>query len=216
LKSLFISEEVFVSDRFAQRAGVHALLVAGLLLLAPVAGWSQAKVVPYFHAGTVEAGAFLGSSYGLDSWRVMGGGNVAFGLTRVIMPYAEYSYFPGIQRQATFTSGSLNYSVPVSDFHGGVHLRLPLGESPVVPYAVAGVGALRFGDANVKIKFPDGTIIGDTITGKSSFAANFGGGIRFYTREHVGFRFEAKVYKPTGQYTEPFYKVEGGIFFQFR
>jgi len=191
-------------------------------LLAPVAGWGQQdqagqqKVVPYFHAGMIETGFFAGSSYGLDSWRVMGGGNFAFGLTRVIMPYVEYSYFPGIQRQSTFPSGTLSYNVAVSDFHGGVHLRLPLGESPIVPYLVAGAGALRFGEASVKIKFPDGTVISDAITGNSSFAANFGGGIRIYTREHVGFRIEAKVYKPTGQYTDPFYKVEGGVFFQFR
>ena len=158
----------------------------------------------------------MGGSYGLDTWRVMGGGNVAYAATRVVMPYVEYSYFPGIQRQATFPSGSLNYSVPVSDVHGGVHVRLPLGESPIVPYLVAGMGMLRFGETNVKITFPDGTVIGDAIAGNSSFAANFGGGIRMYTREHVGFRIEAKIYKPTGQYTDPFYKVEGGVFFQFR
>jgi hypothetical protein len=171
---------------------------------------------PIVHQGTTELGGFIGSSYGLDSWRAMGGGNVAYAVTRVVMPYAEFSYFPGIQRNASFPSGSVSYSVPVSDVHAGVHLRIPLGESPIVPYAVAGAGMLRFGDADVKIKFPDGTTLSDTITGASNFAVNGGGGIRVYTREHFGFRVEAKIYKPTGKYTDPFYKVEGGFFIQFK
>ncbi len=192
------------------------VVVAFLLTGCSGGTWAQEKTTPIVHAGTTEVGGFVGSSFGLDSWRVMGGGNVAYAVTRVIMPYAEYSYFPGIQRESKFSSGSVRYNVPVSDFHGGVHLRLPLGESPIVPYAVAGIGALRFGDAALKIKFPDGATIDDTIKGESNFAANFGGGIRYYTKEHIGFRFEAKMYKPTGKYTDPFYKIEGGFFIQFR
>jgi hypothetical protein len=192
----------------------NSLLPSTLLfLLFSASAFAQGPIV---HKGTTELDGFIGSSYGLDNWRVMGGGNVAYAVTRLVMPYAEFSYFPGIQRNASFPSGSVGFSVPVSDAHAGVHLRIPLGESPIVPYLVAGAGVLNFGDANVKIKFPDGTTLSDTIKGESNFAANFGGGVRIYTREHVGFRIEAKIYKPTGTYTDPFYKVEGGVFIQFK
>ena len=193
----------------------NSLLASTLLFLLFTAS-AAAQQGPIVHQGTTEIGGFIGSSYGLDSWRAMGGGNVAYAVTRLVMPYAEFSYFPGIQRNASFPSGSVGFSVPVSDAHAGIHLRMPLGESSIVPYLVAGAGMLRFGNADVKIKFPDGTTLSDTIKGESNFAANFGGGVRIYTREHVGFRVEAKVYKPTGTYTDPFYKVEGGVFIQFK
>ena len=201
-----------------RRFGAHRisrLVVAAGLLTLPAA-WGQQKDVAIPLKGDTEIGGFIGSSYGLDSWRVMGGGNFAYAVHRVVMPYVEYSYFPGIQRQLSTPSGKANFSVPLSDFHGGVHLRIPLGQSPVVPYAVAGFGAIRYQDTAVKINFPDGFVLSDTIKGATDFAANFGGGLRFYTREKVGFRFEAKVYKPTGTYTTPFYKVEAGGFFLIR
>ena len=61
-----------------------------------------------------------------------------------------------------------------------------------------------------------GSTLSDTVKGGTDFGANFGGGLRLYTKERLGFRFEAKVYKPTGTYTTPFYKVEGGVFFLIR
>jgi hypothetical protein len=147
---------------------------------------------------------------------MMGGSNFSYAVHRVVMPYAEYSYFPGIQRELKTPSGTARFSVPLSDFHGGVHIRFPLGQSPVVPYAVGGVGGLRYRDTNIRVTFPDGFALNDTVKGSTDFAVNFGGGLRFYTKEKVGFRFEAKVYKPTGTYTTPFYKVEGGVFLLIR
>ena len=175
----------------------------------------RADIAPV-HAGTTELGGFVGGSYGLDNWRVMGGGNVAYAVTRYIMPYAEYSYFPGISRQLTTPEGKANFEVPLSDFHGGVHIRIPLGQSKIVPYAVVGAGMIHSGNTPVKISFPDGFTLSSTIDSSNNFAANFGGGIRFYTSERVGFRFESKVYVPTGTYTTPFMKVEAGVFFQLR
>ena len=198
------------------RAGALLRLFLTVGLLVPPIALAQTKDVAIPMKGDTEIGGFIGSSYGLDSWRVMGGGNFAYAVHKVVMPYVEYSYFPGIQRQLTTPSGSANFSVALSDIHGGVHIRIPLGQSPVVPYVVAGAGTILYQDAPVKITFPDGFTLNDTIKGSSSFAANFGGGLRFYTKERVGFRFEAKVYKPTGTYTTPFYKVEAGVFFLIR
>jgi hypothetical protein len=47
-------------------------------------------------------------------------------------------------------------------------------------------------------------------------AINFGGGIRYYISQRFGMRVEAKGYKPSGEFTETFGKVEAGFFFQLR
>lgn len=197
------------------RGGVWAglAIACSLVVVGPVFGAADA---PYVRTGNTEVGAFVGGSHGLDQWRVMGGGNVAFAVHRNVLPYFEVSYFPGIRRELKTPSGAASFSVPITDFHGGLHLRFPIGQSPVVPYVVAGAGGLRYQDTDVSVRFPDGFAFSDRIKGTTGFAANFGGGLRFYTRERVGFRFEAKIYKPTGAYTTPFYKVEGGVFFQIR
>jgi hypothetical protein len=112
------------------------------------------------------------------------------------------------------------FDVPITDFHGGVHIRIPIKESKVVPYLVFGLGMLRSSDTNYRatFSFPDGTR--DELTGSvpasTDFAFNTGGGLRYYLNQRLGFRVEAKVYKPTGTFTNPFGKVEGGFFIQFR
>jgi len=156
----------------------------------------------------------------------MGGGNITFAVNKYLLPYAEFSYFPGIGREqtgtfsgtgATFTS---RYSIPLSDFHAGVHIRFPIHEKPVVPYGVFGMGALTHFRNNVTETFTDasGNIsqLPLTVPGGSNFAINFGGGVRFYLSQHFGLRIEAKAYKPTGVYSQVFGKVEGGFFFQLR
>lgn len=185
-----------------------------------------AQSAPYLSPNTFEVGGFLGSSYGLDRFRVMGGGNVTYGITRHILPYAEFSYFPGIQRKQSGTfpgTGQpfdITFDVPIADFHGGVHIRLPIKESRYVPYAVFGMGLLRSFERDyvANVSFPDGTrsMIPGTAPASNDFAINFGGGVRFYTNQSVGFRIEAKAYKPTGNFTQVFGKVEGGIFIQLR
>ena len=47
-------------------------------------------------AGSLELGGFAGASYGIDQFRIMGGGNATFAANRWLLPYVEYSYFPGI------------------------------------------------------------------------------------------------------------------------
>src|SRR5580700_6811279 len=107
--------------------------------------------VSYVRSGSFELGPFLGASYGMDKARVMGGGNVTYAINKYILPYAEFSYFPGIPRTQSGTfpqSGApytTNYKIPLADVHGGVHIRLPIfHESPVVPYLVFGIGGLIF------------------------------------------------------------------------
>lgn len=166
-----------------------------------------AQDVPTVKEKTVEVGVFGGTSIGLDKYRFMGGANVGYGVTKVIFPYAEVSYFPGIQRK----DGGTQYEVPVTDFHGGLHLRVPIAGKRVVPYGIIGLGMLRFG--NTKRTFAG---VSQSVEGSSDFAVNGGGGVRVYVTERFGFRFEGKIYKPTGRFSDPFGRIVGGIFFQSR
>jgi hypothetical protein len=157
----------------------------------------------------------------------MGGGNATFAVNKYLLPYVELSYFPGIGRS---TSGTFpgtgrpfttSYSIPLTDFHGGVHIRLPiLREKPVVPYLVFGVGGLSHFNRTVTATATDSsgavTQVPFTVPGGTNFAVNTGGGIRFYIGQRFGLRVEAKAYKPTGDFTDVFGKVEGGFFFQLR
>lgn len=206
---------------FLSRRLAFALLFAGTITPA-----AFAQSAPHLSSNTFELGGFLGSSYGADSWRVMGGGNITYGVTRHILPYAEFSYFPGITRKQTGTfpgTGapfSISFDVPITDFHGGVHIRLPIKESRIVPYLVFGMGLLRSGEKDyiATFRYPDGTVdeIRNTQPSSTDFAVNFGGGLRYYLNQRLGFRIEAKAYKPTGEFKNVFGKVEGGFFIQFR
>ena len=184
--------------------------------------------VPAVRPNSFEVGGFAGASYGIDQFRAMGGANVTYAITKYILPYVEYSYFPGIGRSTngvfagTGNPYHLAYAIPLSDFHGGVHIRIPVHEKPIAPYLVFGVGALTHFDHTVTATYTTGgnQILTQQlqVPGGSDFATNFGGGIRFYVTGNgrFGFRVEAKAYKPTGAFTQVFGKVEGGIFIQLR
>jgi hypothetical protein len=163
----------------------------------------------------------------------MGGGNLCYGVTKSIMPYVEYGYFPSVHHETvgsfagTGNNFTFAFNLPLSDFEGGVHVRIPIRESRVVPYFVAGIGALTNPDTHATAFFPTfGTVqsVVIPVPGNTAFAANFGGGLRFYTSQHFGFRVEAKVYKPVGGsssnvnqlQSNVFGKVEAGFFYQFR
>ena len=196
---------------------------AVLCVAAPVA---FAQSAPHLSANTFELGGFAGASYGLDSWRVMGGGNVTYGVTRWLLPYGEVSYFPGITRERTGTFGTtgeafaIRFQQPITDFHGGVHIRMPIRESKFVPYLVFGLGVLRSSGTTYTATFNVPGSGQETITqsigGSTDFAYNGGGGLRYYVDQRFGFRLEAKVYKPSGAFTNAFGKVEGGFFIQLR
>lgn len=195
-----------------------------------VAVSSAVAQVSVVRAGSVEIGPFIGASYGIDRWRLMGGGNITYALkNKYVLPYFEYSYFPGIGRKFTGTfpttgrQYTASYSIPISDIHGGVHIRVPIRESPVVPYLVFGMGALVNPARTVSVSYADVSgpfqTVNLDVPRTSDFAINAGGGLRFYIggTGRFGFRAEAKVYKPTGTFSDStFGKVEAGLFFQLR
>ena len=197
-------------------------LAVTMVFLTGSAAIGQVSVV---RSGSFEVGPFLGASYGIDKTRVMGGGNVTYAVNKRILPYAEFTYFPGIGRQengvfaGTGRPFAIKYSIPLSDFHGGVHIRLPIREKPIVPYLAVGIGALSHFSRNVNASYTDATgTSAQTLTrpGGSDFAVNMGGGLRYYINQRFGVRVEAKAYKPTGSFPDVFGKVEFGFFFQLR
>jgi hypothetical protein len=194
---------------------------AGLLCCA-----AYAQDVPAVRTGNTEIGGFTGSSFSTGQARVLGGGNVAYAATRHIMPYGEFSYFPGVvatgQEETIDLGGgsraTFKFRDRLYDFHGGVHLRAPIAESRVVPYGVIGIGGLHYyaRREDVRITGPAGSFpLGVSVPSANYFAVNFGGGLRFYVHERFGFRVEAKGYKPSGD-LDMFGKITAGFFFQVR
>jgi len=173
---------------------------------------------------TIEIDPFIGGTYGgtglgsQGETRVMGGANISYAVTKYILPYFEYSYFPGIPQSRPGT-GSIpfteTYSIALQDFHGGVHIRLPIfREKPFVPYGVIGFGTIHSNQTMVTVNTPDFGPQSLTLPSTNNFTVNGGGGIRVYLSQRFGIRGEAKVYKPTGLIDTTFGKVEFGFFFQ--
>jgi hypothetical protein len=115
--------------------------------------------------GSFELGTFVGSTYNVSQGAVMGGANISYAVTKIFLPYIEYSYFPSIQRTATGTfnppndcgqsgnqacSFTANYPTHAIDFHGGVHVRFQIRESHFAPYGVFGIGTLGVGSGSIK------------------------------------------------------------------
>lgn len=204
---------------FSREAVVGVLIVAGALCAS-----GQTSAV---RSGSLEIGPFLGGSYGVDKFHVMAGGNVTYALkNRIVLPYFEYSYFPGIPHQLSVPlSGGQplidNFKVTFSDVHAGVHIRIPIKEKPVVPYLVFGMGAMIYPGRTDSVA---GSLGGQpitlpvTVSGGADFTINGGGGIRYYMGKSgtYGFRTEAKYYHiANGAFSGTnFGKVEVGFFFQ--
>jgi hypothetical protein len=188
----------------------------GVLLAASAYGQNVSVV----RANSFEIGPFIGASHGLDSTRVMGGGNVTYAINKYILPYVEYSYFPGIPKQTIVGNTTVNFMVPISDIHAGVHIRLRFfRDKRFVPYGVFGAGGLVTGTFSGTATFP--TAAGPvtqpiSAAGTTASAINGGGGLRYYLGQRYGLRVEAKVYKGFGDLDQTFYKAEFGFFFQLR
>jgi hypothetical protein len=209
------------------------LLCSAILIAALVPALAQSGAT--LKKGNVEAGAFVGTGYGLGNpnggnYHIMGGGDFGYAITRSVFLVGEVSYFPSlgdtISRSDPNNKGEVevhSYKRRVTEYNGGVHLRLPVPARRVVPYLVAGMGGVHFYDSKLKrwlvdkngVKIQD--LQDDTIRGDTGFALNAGAGLRVYATEHFGFRGEFKIIKP---YSIPnldsFYRFAGGIFFQFR
>jgi hypothetical protein len=217
------------------KPAVCSLIWLGILTgLSAFSAFGQVSAV---RSGSLEIGPFVGASYGTGQFRVMAGGNVTYAFkNKYVLPYFEYSYFPGIPRTTseTLTAGSETvistgrYQYALNDIHGGVHIRLPIfKESPIVPYLVFGMGALAYPSTTEHVTNIDITPTGTSTTtltpraqGASDFTINAGGGLRYYLggTGKYGFRVEAKVYKPiTGVFSnDTIGKIEAGFFFQIR
>jgi hypothetical protein len=195
------------------------------IFLILAASAALAQDAPVVNKGTTEIGGFIGASYGSQNFQVMGGGNVSYAVTKAIMPYVEFSYFPGLPITRSLpgfgdpgTKSTANYRLPLSDVHFGVHYRIPIKESPFVPYGVFGLGLLHTSQSTYDFNF---TQFGNPVTEKNTlpsadnFAVNFGAGVRYYTRQKVGFRAEAKFYHVGGIINGIFSKYEFGVFYQF-
>ncbi|HLK68528.1 MAG TPA: hypothetical protein VKU19_34080 [Bryobacteraceae bacterium] len=206
------------------------LFLFGILGLAVSTRCAHAQ--PLVRQGSFEIGPFVGTTYGIGNFRLMGGGNVTYAVNKYILPYFEYSYFPGIGKTSfglTLPDGTpLNlvlHTIPLSDFHGGVHIRLPIHEKPVVPYLSVAFGGLYNPTTTVTANY---MVFGQNVSqslivpGNVNPAFNAGGGIRYYLNQRFGLRVEAKGYKPFNRFIGPgtevnaFGKVEAGFFYQLR
>jgi hypothetical protein len=199
------------------------------LLFAVVLAGTASGQAPYLAKGNQEVNVFGGLSYGLDHWRGSYGANYAYAFNKYVMGYGEYSYFPGVTRtvgpqsdNGSPISPGGNSTFRFNDLHAGVHIRLPVfPEQRIVPYLAGGMGWLRSDlTGDLPVYSGTGTVPGPlTLTSKNGFAVNGGGGVRLYLTGdgRMGFRVEAKVYKPvSGPTTGSFGKVSIGIFYQFK
>jgi hypothetical protein len=211
------------------RFSVTPLRIGLLALAGAAAAFGQ---VPYLRPGSIEVGPFLGGSYGIVDAQYMVGGNFTVAANKYILPYVEFTYLPQVASPPPLSglpsgvaSVTVDRNISFYDFHGGVHIRIPIHESRLVPYLAFGVGVLHHLATTVTptVTFTDGT---SPVTlqpaaepGGSDFAVNFGGGLRYYfpsVNDKWGMRAEVKVYKPTGTFTTAFGKAEIGLFYQFR
>jgi len=184
--------------------------------------------VPTCEPHNFEVGLFGGESYGLDRFRPMGGGNVAYGLSCTFFPFAEISYLPGILRTQEVPTGSTvssrQFNVDMTDFHAGLHIRLPRPESRVVPYAVVGFGLVRGAQSvgTIYNKFSSGAVdvVQQTIPSSVNPTFDFGGGLRFFLSERFAIRLEFKGFKPISAppplQPHVFYRFAIGPVFQFK
>jgi hypothetical protein len=218
------------------RTGCDCFVVSVIFL----AAWASPRPangqsVPDVGKGNIEAGVFAGESYGLDRFRPMAGGNVAYGLSPRLFPFLEASYLPGVLREAVASNGTVVASehgkFNMTDFHGGLHIRLLRPESRIVPYLVAGLGLIHESQGTLPQCLTVGTTTecgpGFTVPSSTLFAVNFGGGLRFFFSEHFALRLEFKAFQPTGEVAtisgngekvgdHIFYRFAIGPVFQFR
>jgi len=213
-----------------------AVFVVGVLALG-IGLPAIAEDVPIVRANQFELGALAGFTYGVDQSRVMGGGNVTYSVLNWLLPYAEFNYFPSIQRSTLLNAGGQKakyvYDIPMTDVNFGVHARFRLPHTRFVPYIVAGAGLFHFPRRSEQVyqynpttqTYPGPPQSGTSFAAGTNFAVTVGGGLRYYLNgEHVGLRAETKGYRltsPPGGASSPFqsnpwiYSAEFGVFVQF-
>ena len=210
--------------------------VSGVLML--VSALSAAdKTAPTLKQGNIEAGAFVGGGYGLGgqqggNFHVMGGGDFGYAITKSVFLFGEGSYFPSVFKippvlgtpPKGITYSATPYERSLAEFNGGVHLRLPVPESRVVPYVLGALGGVHAMSTSTTETIVDSTLTPAKTTtntlplaGGSAFLVSGGGGVRIYATERFGFRGEFKIYKPVnGTGLNSFFRFAGGVFFQLK
>jgi hypothetical protein len=205
--------------------------VSAAVLLAGSIFTARSQDIAPIRAGTWELNGAAGYTYGINELagnrsRVNGGATLSYAVTKQLLPYFEYSYFPGITRErlgipVSGAGGTIDevYAIPLTDFHAGIHYRFTIAESRLAPYAVFGLGGLRSSGRRVDVTIRNelGTITDPrNVESSTDFAVNFGGGLRYYIGQYWGVRVEGKAYRPTtGQFDNTFGKLQFGIFWQF-
>jgi len=188
-----------------------------------------------------------GSSFSesATNFHVMGGGDAGYAITKSVFLVGEVSYFPslspatsmstvcapGVSPPGTTSSPcydrELSFDRRVFEFNGGIHYRLPVPESRVVPYLVGGVGAAHFMGTTVTNELVQLTGCSgsacitpgasQSVSGQTAFEIAGGAGLRVYMTEHFGFRGEFQIYHPFGiANLGSFYRVSGGVFFELK
>ena len=121
---------------------------------------------------------------------------------------------------------TIKYDTPLTDVNFGIHARVQVPHTPIVPYGVVGFGLLHSLQSTQTTILPtDVTNVYQTTTKPvapgTGYATNFGGGVRVYLKESFGIRAEFKAYEPTGGILKAelhynrLWRATFGIFWQF-
>jgi hypothetical protein len=104
-------------------------------------------------------------------------------------------------------------------------IRLPIGGSRIVPYGAAGLGIVRSSATTIQLYSITQTgssiyLGAQNVAPNTSFAVNFGGGLRFFITERIGIRLEFKAFvptsAPTGVSNDLFHRFAIGPVFQVK
>ena len=170
--------------------------------------------------GDSELGLFTGAVIppGGGDVKMGGGANYAYAINKYLYPYGEFSVLPG-GLNSTVEAGNSRFTSRgnLADFHGGLHVRLPISDC-IVPYGVFAVGGIRSYSGTLdEINNQTNKIISSSpIESQTQFAVNYGAGIRYYITNKIGVRLEVKAYGPTNKFGGTPVRVMGGVFFQFK
>jgi hypothetical protein len=143
---------------------------------------------------------------GGSGFKWFAGGSVAYALSPSFMIVGETNYNHAGQTNISFSDGSANIGLSLTDFTGGVQWQLPVGSKKFVPYVSAAVGGMREAASASGSGLPANFSATTT-----DLALEFGGGVRYYVRPSWGIRPEATVVRIPGQ---TYMRFGVGVFWQ--
>jgi hypothetical protein len=175
---------------------------------AVLAAWALAGatvVAQSGEPGSVEVAAGVGTILN-GGVHPAAGVSAGIATTAHLMPAVELWYLPlgsGLVKTGDFQLGRLGRisDSRAIDFHGALHLSVPVGSSRATPYLAFGAGLVR----------QSFTALG-VARGTTGLTANFGGGLRWYISGRFGVRPELRVYAPD----RTFVRVGVSLFYRSR